>query len=84
MNGSVQRVRDIINGRATDRPPLFDLLRNDAVICHFAGLKLAVNADDSMPDSGQRRRTNHDWQQHRTQQRGSPGQFHGHAQRGSW
>ena len=40
MNGSVQRVRTVLDGRLPDRPPLFDLLRNDAVIEHFAGRRI--------------------------------------------
>lgn len=42
MQGSLQRVRDVIQGRTPDRPPLYDLLRNDAVISHFAGQRLTV------------------------------------------
>ena len=42
MQGSIQRVRDVIAGRLPDRPPLFDLLRNDAVISHFTGRTLTV------------------------------------------
>ncbi len=42
MIGSVDRVRAIINGQMPDRAPLFDLLRNDAVIEHFAGRKLTI------------------------------------------
>ena len=42
MQGSIQRVRDVIAGRLPDRPPLFDLLRNDAVIHHFTGKTLTV------------------------------------------
>ena len=42
MEGSIQRVRDVINGRMPDRAPLYDLLRNDAVIGHFAGRALTV------------------------------------------
>lgn len=42
MEGSIQRVRDVIQGRLPDRPPLFDLLRNDAVISHFTGQTLTV------------------------------------------
>ena len=46
MNGSIERVRTLINGGTPDRPPLFDLLRNDAVLSHFAGEKLTLeNAD---------------------------------------
>ncbi|MCJ7544916.1 MAG: hypothetical protein MUP47_10220 [Phycisphaerae bacterium] len=42
MQGSIQRVRDVIQGRLPDCPPLFDLLRNDAVINHFTGRTLTV------------------------------------------
>ena len=42
MNGSVERVRAVIRGEAPDRPPLYDLLRNDAVITHFAGETLTL------------------------------------------
>ncbi len=42
MEGSIHRVRDVINGRLPDRPPLFDLLRNDAVINHFTAKTLTV------------------------------------------
>ena len=37
MQGSVERVRAVINGEMPDRAPMFDLLRNDAVINHFTG-----------------------------------------------
>ncbi len=47
MQGSMQRMRDVINGRQPDRPPLFDLLRNDAVLSHFSGRTLTVeNAEE--------------------------------------
>jgi len=50
MKESLQRVRDVIRGRVPDRPPLFDLLRNDAVISHFAGKELTVeNAAEVVP-----------------------------------
>ena len=42
MKGSLERARAVVNGRLPDRAPLFDLLRNDAVISHFAGEKLTV------------------------------------------
>ena len=42
MKGSIQRVRDVINGRLPDRPPLYELFRNDAVINHFTGRTLTV------------------------------------------
>ena len=42
MNGSVERVRMLVGGGTPDRPPLFDLLRNDAVLSHFAGEKLSL------------------------------------------
>lgn len=42
MKGSLQRVRAFIHGEKTDRAPLYDLLRNDAVIEHFTGEKLTI------------------------------------------
>lgn len=42
MKGSIERVRTLINGGTPDRPPLFDLLRNDAVLSHFSGEKLTL------------------------------------------
>lgn len=47
MHGSIRRVTAVINGDVPDRAPLFDLLRNDAVIEHFAGKRLTFeNAAD--------------------------------------
>jgi len=37
LQGSIERVRTVINGQIPDRPPLYELLRNDAVISYFAG-----------------------------------------------
>lgn len=37
MQGSLQRVRAVIRGETPDRIPLYDLLRNDAVVNHFSG-----------------------------------------------
>ncbi len=42
MKGSIQRVRDVIRGRTPDRAPMFELIRNDAVINHFARRTLTV------------------------------------------
>lgn len=42
MDGSHERVLAVINGDMPDRAPLFDLLRNDAVIEHFAKSKLTI------------------------------------------
>jgi uroporphyrinogen decarboxylase len=42
MKISIERVRAVLRGEAPDRPPLYDLLRNDAVISHFAGTPLTV------------------------------------------
>lgn len=42
MEGSLQRVRDVINGVTPDRAPLYELLRNDAVVSHYAGQTLTV------------------------------------------
>ena len=37
MEGSTDRVRDVIHGRTLDRARLYDLLRNDAVANPFSG-----------------------------------------------
>lgn len=37
-----ERVRKTLNGESTDRPPLYDNLRNDAVIEYLTGEKLTV------------------------------------------
>ena len=37
MQGSIERVRAVIRGETPDRIPLYDLLRNDAVVSHFGG-----------------------------------------------
>ncbi len=42
MKGSIERVRAVLRGDMPDRPPLYDLLRNDAVLSHFAGEKLTL------------------------------------------
>lgn len=42
MRGSLERVRAVLRGEMPDRAPLYDLLRNDAVINHFAGQTLTV------------------------------------------
>ena len=42
MQNSIERVSKLINGEKTDRAPLYDLLRNDAVISHFSGETLTV------------------------------------------
>ena len=42
MQGSIERVRAVINGAQPDRTPLYELLRNDAVISHFAGEQLTI------------------------------------------
>jgi len=42
VQGSIERVLAVINGEMPDRAPLFDLLRNDAVIQHFTGCELTV------------------------------------------
>ena len=42
MHGSMERVRAVIAGEMPDRPPLYELLRNDAVINHFSGRTLTV------------------------------------------
>jgi hypothetical protein len=42
MQDSTERIRAVINGQQPDRAPLFDLLRNTAVIEHFTGQRLTV------------------------------------------
>lgn len=42
MKGSVERVRAIVRGERPDRPALYDLLRNDAVLGYFAGEALTL------------------------------------------
>lgn len=46
MERSYERVQTLLNGRLPDRPPHFDLLRNDAVLSCLAGETLTLeNAD---------------------------------------
>lgn len=40
MQDSIKRVTAVIAGNMPDRAPIFDLLRNDAVIEHFSGKRL--------------------------------------------
>lgn len=40
MKGSIERVSAVLRGEMPDRAPLFDLLRNDAVLEHFSGRHL--------------------------------------------
>jgi len=42
LQGSLERVRAVINGEMPDRAPLYELLRNDAIVSHFAGQALTV------------------------------------------
>jgi hypothetical protein len=42
MQGSIERVRAVIHGELPDRAPLYELLRNDAVVNHFSGQTLTV------------------------------------------
>lgn len=42
MDGSIERVRAVIMGELPDRPPLYDLLRNDSVINYFTGETLSI------------------------------------------
>ncbi len=42
MRESQERIRTVINGGQPDRAPMFDLLRNTAVIEHFTGEQLTV------------------------------------------
>ena len=50
MQGSKERARAVINGEMPDRPPLYELLRNDAVINHLTGGTLTVeNGPELVP-----------------------------------
>lgn len=50
MKGSIERVTAVVNGDMPDRAPMFDLLRNDAVINHFTGETLTLeNAETVVP-----------------------------------
>ncbi len=42
MDASLIRVQRVLDGELPDRPPLFDLIRNDAVLSYFAGEPLTV------------------------------------------
>jgi len=42
MRGAINRVKTVIDGGIPDRTPLYELLRNDAVISHFADQALTV------------------------------------------
>lgn len=42
MNGSIERIRAVIDGKQPDRVPLFDLLRNTAVIEHITRERLTI------------------------------------------
>lgn len=49
MDGSIRRVRDVVAGRTPDRPPIYEIFRNDAVISRFAGETLTVeNAPETV------------------------------------
>lgn len=43
MRGSRERVRSFLQGGTGDRPALYDLLRNDAVIAYFSGESATVD-----------------------------------------
>jgi hypothetical protein len=48
MKGSLERVRRVVAGERPDRPPLFDLLPNDAVLQHFnGGVPVGVGEDQA-------------------------------------
>jgi len=50
VEGSRQRVQAVLDGKTPERPPLYDLIRNDAVISHFAGETLTLeNAAEVVP-----------------------------------
>jgi len=46
MQGSLDRIRRVVAGEKPDRPPLFDLLHNDAVFRHFnSGVPVEIGDD---------------------------------------
>lgn len=47
MQGSVERIRTLLAGGKPDRPPLFDLIPNDAILTHFNGGKPVEPGDDA-------------------------------------
>jgi len=47
MEGAVERVRAMLAGRKPDRIPLYDLLRNDAVVEYFAGQALSEDLSNA-------------------------------------
>jgi len=50
MQQSIERVRQVIQGRLPDRPPIYDLVRNDAILSHFGGETLTIeNASRIVP-----------------------------------
>ena len=49
---SRERVQTLLSGRLPDRPPLYDVIRNDAVLEHFGKSKLAPeNAKQTVIDA---------------------------------
>lgn len=44
----IERVRTILNGSTPDRPALFDLLRNNAVLEYYSGKSLAEDTADAI------------------------------------
>lgn len=48
MQGSAQRIRRILAGQKPDRIALYDLLRNDAVLEHFAGRPLTFENSEQV------------------------------------
>lgn len=48
MEGSIERVTAVLSGATPDRPPLFDLIHNDAVLEHFAAGALTEHNADAL------------------------------------
>jgi len=46
MEGSVERIRTLLGGGRPDRPPLFDLVCNDAILAHFSPTGPIAPGDD--------------------------------------
>lgn len=50
VHGSKERIRSVLRGEIPDRPPVYELVRNDAVLSHFAGETLTLeNAHRVVP-----------------------------------
>ena len=48
MEGSRERVRAMLRGEVPDRPPLYELIRNDVVVEYFTGQRLTVENGEEL------------------------------------